>query len=268
MKERKNMNKPLIIFIFIAALILALALLGQNKDFTSEELNGFVEQSREISRFAGSPKPDFKLLADSYENGPRKFVKWVDAKNDIEMDDKILDSIELGAEGSIPQINALIIDLTIKRVFMEYIRHEIGLEDGGDRITVAAKALRPYVKQAEKWAGKTGVVTGKLNSVTDGQEILKIYRSCMIACFFSELDNIEGLRESNKSMALYHTAKAMQFLHMIYQDISVKNRADAVYIYGEFSKNSRAMELDEVRNKMKESFGEVSEDFKAIFEIH
>jgi hypothetical protein len=259
------MKKPFIIFIFLAALIFILAVLGRSPDLTVDQLKELVAQSREISRFASSPNPDFALLSENYEKGTRKIVRWVDAKLDIEMDDKIRESLRLGVDGTIPRINSLIVDLTIKRVFLEYIRYQIKTPDNFGKISIAVTALEPYFIKGEKWAGKSGELSEPIRQISknvqpgaSGDEFMAKIRTSLILCFLAELDEIERLKESNYSEALYHTAGAMQFLHMIYQDISVINRADAVFIYGEFSRKPTLMNIEGMRKKTKTGFAKTS----------
>ncbi len=261
------MKKPLIIFISLAALIFVLAVLGRSPDFTTDQLKELVAQSREISRFASSPDPDFALLSENYEKGTRRIVRWVDEKMDIEMDDKIRDSLRLGVDGTIPRINSLIVDLTIKRVFLEYIRYQIKKSDNSGKISIAVTALEPYFIEGEKWAGKPEELSEPIRQMStnvqsgaSGDKFMAKIRTSLILCLLAELDEIERLKESNYNEALFHTAGAMQFLHMIYQDISVINRADAVFIYGEFSRKPTLMDIEAMREKIKMGFAKTSLD--------
>jgi len=225
----------------------------------------------EISRFAGSTNPDFALLSENYEKGTRKIVKWVDAKLDIEMDDKIRESLRLGADGAIPRINSLIIDLTIKRVFLEYIRYQIVKPGSSAKIAIALRALDPYLIAGEKWAGKPGKLSAPIRRMSStanlgpsADEFMAKIRTSLILCFLAELDEIERLKDSNYNEALFHSAGALQFLHMIYQDISVINRADAVFIYGEFSRKPNLMDIEAMREKIKTGFGKTSRELMSI----
>jgi len=255
------MKKPLVIFLALIGAVVLLAVLGRNPDFSPEQLGKAVAQAAKISRYCGSINPDFDLVKKTYEEGPRDVVRWVDGNLDIEMDDKINDSRVHGKKGNIPRINAQIIDLTVTRVFFEYFRGHVpdGAEEQDlERARALSGAFRPVVKKAEARTGQEGRIEQRIKKLLfesgPAKDAIPVYRSVFLLNLLSELDRLELARESKGREALFFTARALQFFHILYQDVSRLSREDAVYIYGEFRKKPVEIDLVGMRLRLKGLF--------------
>jgi hypothetical protein len=251
------MKKPIILFIAIIVGIVVLALLSMKKDFTVEEVREIAALRQEISRFCESGSPDFDVIEKAYQKNMRKLVCWIDDKTGIKMDDKIETSIVEGAKGNIPKINGYIINLTITRIFWEYFLIETAnLSDPANAQRARIIAERIFSAE-DNHDGRIAIEIKNLldkDLTKDSTERLRaLYESGFLFNFVYELDRAE--ESKNDSTVFYeHMARAVQWFHILYQEMSQRNRADSVFIYGGLRKKAPEVEFKEIREKLKNSF--------------
>lgn len=256
------MKKAIVIAVAFAALVAILAVVNRPTDFSETELQDMVGRTRTLLRLADSENVDWDAFSREYDSGPRAVVRWVDTHYDVEMDDKIMTSIEAGRTGAFPTLNAQIASLTVIRVFREYLTAQAGASasDREMRGRWAVEALAPVVAQGADWAGVAADVNIPLDAALksdapwDFRQLEEAVRIGVVASWLFELDGIERERSERMPKALIHTVRALQFMHMMYQEYAPGHREDAVFIYGELEKEPSKIDLAEIRRRMKGIF--------------
>ena len=262
------MKKAVVIGLVAAALVALLAFANRDKDFSEDELRGVVGDAGTLIRLAQADPVDFATFTATYERGPRAIAKWVDAALDIEMDDKITTALEAAATGAYPRINAQIAALTVTRVLREYLQIQAKLDagEGADmRMRAAVAGMLPALEGAapEEIADPDVLATlrdfaaGKSRG-TNTDAIGMAIRTAVAAAWIAEVRGIEREREKDFPAALIHAVRALQFMHILYEDYSPTHREDAVFIYGELQKDPREMDLAELRTRMGRVLGTVA----------
>ncbi|MCZ7585618.1 MAG: hypothetical protein M5R36_21025 [Deltaproteobacteria bacterium] len=185
-------------------------------------------------------------------------MRWVDTALDVEMDDKITAAFDLAGQGSIPIINAQIAALTVTRVFWEYLNLHTDWPAGHDRFVEAFAAFDEWLERADAWVGDGGIFAKTREAaLAEGSaaSALALAREVALVNLLAELDLMEQRLEDRPEAALVHEARGLQFLHILYQDISRKNREDAVYVMGEFRDHPKDVDTAEIRTRLKKLFG-------------
>ncbi len=254
------MKKAAVIVLVAVAVLALLAIANRERDFSEDEMRNIVAQSGALLHLAQADPVDFATFTATYESGPRAIAKWVDAKLDIEMDDKITTALDAAETGAYPRINAQIAALTVTRVLREYFNIQAKLEPGDDvamrqRWAVAGMlaaldgAAAQGIADADVYATLRDFAAA--NSVhTTPAAVDSAIKTAVAAAWIIEVKGIDRERERNLPAALIHAVRALQFMHILYEDYSPTHREDAVYIYGELQKDPREMDLAELRTRM------------------
>ncbi|MCL4236512.1 MAG: hypothetical protein KJ042_18570, partial [Deltaproteobacteria bacterium] len=254
------MKKAAVIVLVAVVLLALLAFANRERDFSEDQMRKIVADAAALLRLAQADLVDFATFKTTYENGPRAIAKWVDAKLDIEMDDKITTSIDAATTGAYPRINAQIAALTVTRVLREYFGIQAKLAAGDEetkRMRWAVAGMLPALLGAEAEGIAEGDVFATLRDFADGKSgganpeaVASAIKNAVAAAWIVEVRGIERTRDRDLPGALIHAVRALQFMHILYEDYSPTHREDAVYIYGELQKDPREIDLAELRTRM------------------
>ncbi|MCC6157437.1 MAG: hypothetical protein IT350_05240 [Deltaproteobacteria bacterium] len=254
------MKKAAIIILVAAAVVTLLALANRETYFSEDKLRRIAGDAGTLIRLAQADPVDFATFTATYDEGPRALAKWVDAKLDIEMDDKITTSLKAADTGAYPRINAQIAALTVTRVLREYFQIQARLETGDEtrmRMRWAVAGMIPAldgaapsgIAEPDVYTTLRDFAEAKSNGA-NSDAIAKAIKIAVAAAWIAEVRGIERAREANLPNALIHAVRALQFMHILYEDYSPTHREDAVFIYGELQKDPREMDLAELRVRM------------------
>ncbi|MBZ0274336.1 hypothetical protein K8I61_20050 [bacterium] len=253
----KRYRRPLIILTGVVLLLALLAWGSRERPITEENVRRMASEWHYLSRFAEWESPDFRSMNDNYRAGPRRLVRRIDDSLAIELDEKIEASFDQGRRGRIPRVNAQIIDLTILRVFFEFFQQLLAStgDDARALSRVVAEVLEPRLTPGAGDFGADQATTmrefaaGDAGVSPDGA--LAAARTLVVINLLADLDSAANHATTDTNRALWHLARALQFLHMIYPHLTQVDREAATFLQGEFTRHPAKIEYAGCRERLR-----------------
>jgi hypothetical protein len=283
-------NSTLFVIVGCAVLLGVLYLLSIKRPIPVAVVEEAAQSYLDLHDLANTTPLDFAQIDAAYSGSLKRLVEWVDKKDRRKIHLNVEDAIQSGAEGTIPEISAEIVDILCLHAIYRLMFLEIDRRiEPGEFTDVALQNMKTCFAAIQKIAleidARIGpfpdlqkrldaayqqVIQAPLQSqalVLAKADLEREFSGLFLLAIMFELNDIEPAMAKDWKTALIEIAQAKLYYEFVFELHSLQERKDATRVMGEFRTIERNFDVPTIRAMLKKAFvGWVAESTPDRFE--